>query len=423
MTERRHVLLAWICAAAAIAYLQRSGISVAAGQIMRTLHLDKPDLSIIMSAWGFGYAALQIPSGWLADRFGALRILVLLVAAWSLATGAVALAYDWQSLLVLWTIMGIAQAGMVPCAAKAIGAAFPVPEHGTASGLLGSAMLAGGAIAPSLTAVLLQRLSWEAVFACYALPGLVWAGLFTAWARTLPRITTPVADMDRIRVQPANGIATSPHERQRPLWRRMIVERTIWLLCSQQFLRAAAMIFFATWFPTYLEEARGVTTLEAGVFTTWAGAGAMLGSILGGLVSDYLLRRTGNSYLSRQGIAVLGMLACAALILAAYFTSDTRMAVTLIGLGAFCGAFGGVSGYTVAIKYGGRHVATVLSTMNMWGNIGAGIFPLVAGWLVHRFGLWDPVLFMFAGIFVVDAICWAALNPRSSLDTEEARDG
>ena len=412
MTERRHVLLAWICAAAAIAYLQRSGISVAAGQIMHSLQLDKSDLSIVMSAWGFGYAALQIPSGWLADRIGAMRILVLLVAAWSMATGAVALADDWQSLLLLWIVMGIAQAGLVPCAAKAIGAAFPEAERGTASGLLGSAMLAGGAIAPSLTAVLLQRVSWEAVFACYALPGLVWVGLFIAWSRRSS------ADVDRTCAQPPGVGATFPDKRHRPLWRRMITDGTIWLLCSQQFLRAAAMIFFATWFPTYLEEARGVTTLEAGLFTTWAGVGAMLGSILGGLVSDYVLRRTGNSYLSRQGIAVLGMLACAALILAAYFAKDTQVAVTLIGLGAFSGAFGGVSGYTVAIKYGGRHVATVLSTMNMCGNIGAGLFPLVAGWLVHKYGLWDPVLFLFAGIFVVDAICWAVLNPRATLDTE-----
>jgi MFS family permease len=201
----------------------------------------------------------------------------------------------------------------------------------------------------------------------------------------------------------------------------MIADRTIWLLCSQQFLRGAAMVFFATWFPTYLEEARGMTTLQAGVCTTGAGVGAMLGSILGGLFSDYVLRRTGNSYVSRQGIAVLGMLLCAALILAAYFTQDNHLAVGLIGLGAFCGAFGGVSGYTVAIKHGGRHVATVLSTMNMWGNIGAGLFPLAVGWLVRKYSLWDPVLFMFAGIFLLDAVCWAALTPQETLDAGEAR--
>jgi MFS family permease len=91
----------------------------------------------------------------------------------------------------------------------------------------------------------------------------------------------------------------------------------------------------------------------------------------------------------------------------------------LITLGAFCATFGGVSGYTVAISFGGRQVATVFSTMNMFGNLGAALFPLTAGWLVAQTGNWNLILFLFACVMAIDALCWAFLNPQGTLFGDE----
>ena len=178
-----------------------------------------------------------------------------------------------------------------------------------------------------------------------------------------------------------------------------------------------------TTFPTFLQETRGVSVVASGDLTFFAGVGGVLGSLTGGFVSDWMLRKTGNSRLSRQGIAVVGMASCAVLIVASSFVADVRGAIALIALGAFCATFGGVSGYTVAIQFGGKQVATVFSVMNMCGNIGAAIFPLTAGWLATRTGNWNLMLFLFAGIMAVDAICWAFLNPQGTLfgDDDEQR--
>ena len=73
----------------------------------------------------------------------------------------------------------------------------------------------------------------------------------------------------------------------------------------------------------------------------------------------------------------------------------------------------------VAISFGGRNVATVFSTMNMFGNLGAALFPVTAGWLVAETGDWNMVLFLFAGIMVIDAVCWAILNPKGTLFGDE----
>jgi MFS family permease len=183
------------------------------------------------------------------------------------------------------------------------------------------------------------------------------------------------------------------------------------------------MVFFLTWFPVFLQQTRGVSSLQSGVLTTIAGVGGALGSVSGGFFSDWMYRRTGNARLSRQGIAVAGMSICSGLIVASYFVADVNSSIALISLGAFCATFGGISGYTVAISFGGRHVATVFSTMNMCGNIGAALFPITAGWLVGLTGNWNLILFLFAGVMAVDAVCWAMLNPQGTLfgDDDELR--
>jgi sugar phosphate permease len=400
-------LLTMVCLAAAIAYVQRSGIAMAAGDIQGELHLDKIKFGFVLSAWSAGYAAAQIPSGWLADRWGSRRALSLFALLWSIATGFVAVARDYHSLLVLWTFMGVAQAGIFPCSSRAISRAFVSARRATASGLLASAMGIGGALAPALTGVLLLAISWRWIFVLYALPGILWAVVFYLWFREEPS----AAGAD------STG-ATIPLESEATAFRTMLTSPSMWLLCSQQFLRAAAMIFFSTWFPTFLRESRGATLVQAGNLTMLAGVGVVVGAVLGGFSSDKILALTGNRRLSRQGIAVAGMAACAALIVCADLIANVTLSVSIISVAAFCASFGGVSGYVVAMDLGGRRVATIFSVMNMCGNIGAAVFPVVVGALVQRSGNWNLMLFVFAGIFAVDAICWALLNPKAPLFPE-----
>jgi sugar phosphate permease len=158
-----------------------------------------------------------------------------------------------------------------------------------------------------------------------------------------------------------------------------------------------------------------VTQAESGSLALWPGLAAMVGGILGGITSDLILAATGNRRLSRQGVAVAGMFCCTALALAAYFATDTLTMIVCISLAAFCGTFGGVSGYSVCIDFGGRRVGIVISVMNMCGNVGAGLFPLSVGLLVVDTGRWDLVLPIFAAIFAIDGFCWALLNPSRPL--------
>jgi MFS family permease len=412
----RHVILSFLCLVAAIAYIQRAALSVPALEVAKDFGVPEESRATVMgwvqSVWYLGYALLQMPSGWLADRYGSRITLAGLCVLWSLLTFLTGLSFGIVSLAVIWFLMGAAQAGAFPCAAKAIGQTFPESERARASGILAGGMLIGGAIAPVIAGNILVKLDpvamslnvyrWQLLLWLFAVPGIVWAFVFllSIKSHALPLIQRESSDVS---------------EKGSQIWQRLLTSPSLALLCAQQFFRAAAMVFFLTWFPTFLQETRGVSLKESGLLTTYAGIGGVVGSLLGGVISDWLFLKTGNKRLSRQGIAVAGMASCAVLITVSGSVADVNVSIAIVALGVFCAAFGGVSGYTVAIEFGGKRAGTVFSAMNMCGNIGATLFPITAGWLVDVTGNWNQILYFFAIMMAIDAVCWSVLNPKRPL--------
>jgi ACS family glucarate transporter-like MFS transporter len=169
-------------------------------------------------------------------------------------------------------------------------------------------------------------------------------------------------------------------------------------------------VFFATWFATYLQETRHVGVAASGVLNSLPLIGVVLGSLLGGTLSDWLLARTGSRRVARQGLAAVSLACCAALVVAAFFIRDTTLAVLTISAGQFFASCGGPCAYAITMDLGGRHVTTVFSFMNMCGNVGAFVFPILVPQIVAWTGAWDAVLFTFAIIHLAAAICWLCFD-------------
>ncbi|MCI0681362.1 MAG: MFS transporter [Gemmataceae bacterium] len=396
----RYLVLFFLCLVAVIAYVQRVGINSAFEPIQSEFRIDTQTFGVLGFAFLIGYAVLQVPSGWLADRWGSRNALALYACLWSLCAALASQTRDFDTLLIVWTAMGLAQAGVFPSAAKAIGAWFPDTQKAMASGLLGASTMLGTAAASMITSSLLVRAdwSWQLIYVVYGAAGVAWAIVFC--------LLIP---------EHGGSMSSRAPAMTRGDWGRMFASVPMWLICGQQFFRAAAMIFFINWFPKFLTESRHLPLETAALVTMWANGGAMVGGICGGFFSDWLLRKTGWRRASRQGIAVAGLSIAACVVALTYVVTDIEIATALFTIGAFTASFGGVSGYTVTIEYGGRRIGTVFSMMNMCGNFGAALSSYAAGAVVQRTGSWDFALFMFAAIFVVDAVCWALLNPQGTL--------
>lgn len=395
----RYAVLSFLCNIAIISYIQRTGINAVKQLVCDAVDIDTEQFGAVGTAWLVGYAIMQVPAGWLADRFGSRNVLFILAVVWSVLTAAIGWCTSLHSLMLLWFVMGLALAGVFPCAAKSIGAWFPDTQKATASGLLGSSTMLGNAAASLLTVWLVfeQGMSWQITYVLYGAMGIAWALLYVA---AIPERTGTLA------IAPPMTNAD---------WQKMARSASLWLLCGQQFFRAGGMIFFINWFPSFLKEARHFNDYDSGFYASCVSAAALAGGVCGGFFSDWLLARTGQRRLSRQGIAVIGMTTAGVLVVITYFLDNNYLAVFLFGAGAFVATFGGVSGYTVAIELGGTRIGVVFSLMNMAGNFAAAFTNFVAGSLTQRTGNWDAALFFIAGIFAVDAICWAVLNPKEPL--------
>jgi sugar phosphate permease len=325
-----------------------------------------------------------------------------------------AAAWDWSSLVMIWTLAGAAQAGLFPCAVIGVRDWMPGTRRAVASGMLSTFMNVGAVLAPLLAGWLLIYYSWREAFVWLSLLGIAWASWYFWWFRDSPADHPSVNDAERNLISVGEPAADPQAQKPATPWLRLATSPRMWLICAQHFLRAAAQVFFGTWFGTFLLE-NGISEGEVAVIASIPPALLIAGSLVGGVLSDWLLQSTGSRRVARQGVAVVNLLLTAAMFAIAAVAQDAYLRVGLISAGCLFMTIGGVNAYAITMDVGGPHVATVFSTMNMCGSIGAAAFPVYVGKLLDATGNWDYVLFSISAIYIAAAVCWALLNPNGSL--------
>jgi sugar phosphate permease len=418
----RYWVLGGFCLAAAIAYVQRYAINLLSPDIRETLELNEDRMGTVMSSFFAAYALASLPAAYLAERWGTRRALALYAVLWSLATGLMCLPRDRTEMIFVWSLAGAAQAGLFPCAMIGLRHWLPVSLRAFGSGMLSTFMNVGATLAP-LTAGLLRNswdFTWREIFVWLSIPGLVWAVWYWWFFRDTPSEHPAVNTAERTLIETGRIEPRTSHESLAVPWRSLATSFRMWLICAQQFLRAAAQVFFGTWFATLLTETPDIPSEQVAALASLPPIPLIVGSFVGGAASDWLLWRTGSLRLSRQWLAVASLLVCAAMFMASTLVTDGYTRVWLICVGCFFMTMGGVSSYAITMDLGGRHVGTVFSIMNMAGSLGAAAFPKYAGWLVSRTHDWNHVLLSMAVIYVAAAACWSLLDPTGTLMTNSA---
>ncbi|MDB5340594.1 MAG: sauU 3, partial [Planctomycetaceae bacterium] len=308
---------------------------------------------------------------------------------------------------------GFGQAAALPGIAQVLSLWFPQATRGRATGLIAASMQVGGVINAWTTGWLLARFSLMGFFWVLAVPGFVWAIVFWFWFRDNPREFSILSPMEAAELP-------IPHHQQGGAgdfsWWKLVSSPVLWLICGQQFCRAAGYIFFASWYATYLQETRLFTVKQSGFATGWTLFGFLIGALVGGAVSDWILHYTGRVRLARQGVAIVSMSAVALCFAAIFAVSghDALAAVlvtSLMTLGAFFAGVGGPAGYTVTMDVSGKSVALVFGFMNMAGNIGAALLILIVPWLLGPSrNQWDLVIVVFVALYFSAAIFWSLIQ-------------
>ncbi len=405
-TRARHVVLGFVLGLTAIAYLDRVCIAVAAPAMKADLGLSDAQMGYVFSAFTLAYALFEVPSGWLADRFGPRLMLTRIVVWWSILTAATGLSRGFLSLFLLRLLFGMGEAGAFPGTARAFAHWLPARERGRAFGLAVMSGVLCGAVTQPLVVALLQVISWRHLFAIFGLVGIVWAVAFYIWFRDDPRRHRGV-NGEEIRI-----IGQDPPQPHGPIpWGAMLRSRTLLALCLMYMSAIYGWYFYLTWLPTYLLRARGFGMRQVGWLAALPYLGLGAGVLSGGFISDRLSRRW-PSRRARRLPGLIGLPLAAATIVGSVATHDPIASTLLLAAAAGLGALAVAPAWVVCLEIGGRNAGVISGAMNTFGNLGGALSPLVVGLWLEAGGSWDAPLLSLAGFYLLAAVCWLAIDPE-----------
>jgi sugar phosphate permease len=412
-TRARLLIFLLACAASWLLYLHRYSWGV----IKPALQREYPDLTATQLGWldsafSLTYALGQVPGGLAGDFFGARGVLVVIVLVWSAGVAGLGWAVGFYRLFGLRAAFGLAQAGAYPVLSKVTRTWFPLSVRTSVQGVIASLGRIGAACCPPIVATLLMgtlALSWQTSLFIIAAPGVLLALAFWLVFRNSPREHPWANEAEQNLIEPASCAPATAGENRR----RLLLDRRSLLSLGMLLVYAFASTFqdqlYVNWIPLFLTEGRGLNNEEMGLFTPLPLLGGAVGGILGGMLNDYLLRRTGNRRWTRSSIAFTGKFLAGCLVLVSLQVSDGRLAMVILLAARFFGDWSLPTQWGTVTDMAGRASATVFGLVNAVGAVGGFVAGPVLGYLKQSHG-WDGLFFAAAGMCILSAVTWLLID-------------
>jgi len=430
-TSIRYLVVAMLFVASCFSYGDRVALSIGGVAMQKALSMDPVKFGLLLSGFGWAYVAGQLPAGGLLDRFGCKRVYGISIIAWSICALGIALAGYLPVALIFSTIFtirlisGLAQSPVFPGNGRIVAAWFPTAERGRASAIFNASqyfsLFAFGALFGWLT----QQYGWQSCFWFMGAVGLV---LAFAWSKIIfnvddhPLVSRPELDF----VQHGGGLVSIGRSAARgnPLTlhtlKQLLSQRMLVGIYIGQFCINTLTTFFLTWFPSYLVKARHMSILQAGFAAALPALCGFTGGILGGVCSDWLLRRGRSLTLARKAPIIAGMLLSVTMI-GCNYTHSQMLVMVLMSLAFFGKGFGAL-GWTVIADTSPKELVGVNGgVFNLFGNLSTITTPTIIGILVARTGSFNSALVfvgltalvaIFSYLVIVGDIRRLELNPR-----------
>ncbi|WP_353613049.1 MFS transporter [Mangrovibacter phragmitis] len=413
----RYLILLVIFIVTAVNYADRATLSIAGAEVGKELQLSSISLGYIFSAFGWAYLLMQIPGGWLLDKFGSRKVYTYSLFFWSLFTflqgfvGIFPLAWAGISMFVMRFMLGFSEAPSFPANARIVAAWFPTKERGTASALFNAAQYFSLAIFSPLLGWLTFTWGWEHVFTVMGVIGFI---LTWIWTRTIhnptahPRMSE--AELDFIR---KGGAVVDMDQRKNDsiagpkanYIKQLLTSRMMLGVFFGQYFINTITWFFLTWFPIYLVQARGMSILKVGLVASIPALCGFAGGVLGGVFSDYLIRRGVSLTFARKLPIVLGMLLASTIILCNY-VDNTALVVTLMALAFFGKGFGALGWPVISDTAPKEIVGLCGGVFNVFGNVASIVTPLVIGYLVSELHSFNAALIFVGCSALMAMVCY-----------------
>lgn len=419
----RYMLVLWLGVLSAVAYLDRTNISIAGIQIAREFGIDKVRLGWVFSAFLIGYACLQIPAGVVAKRIGPRRILLFAGLAWAIFTSLTALVPPkivgalWLLILVRFAL-GSCEATMYPAASQFVERWLLVRERGRANGIIFAGVGFGSGVTPPLVTFIVLHYGWRASFWFSAFLGTAAVLVWYIAARDTPEEHAWVGEAERALIE--EGRRNSSDDRRTIPWIAMMRSREILALSFSYFAFGYVAYIFLGWMYIYMATVRGLDLKSSAIYAMFPFIAMTVGCLSGGVISDWIATLYGLR-MGRCLLPCVAMVLTATLLLTGSRIADARVAALVLACGAGALYLSQSGFFAVAADIAGEHTSVVSAAMNMGGQIGgattASMTPLIAA----HFG-WETSFVTAAVCALLGGIAWIVVDPNNRLTPAPGRD-
>jgi MFS family permease len=370
-----------------INYIDRSNLSIAAPLIKDELNISGAQLGTLLAGFFYTYALLQIPAGWLVDRFDAKWVFGLGFFIWSASTAVTGLLHGFAALLIARVVLGIGESVAFPAYGKIIGTHFPESRRGFANAVVITGLALGPALGMLIGGNVVDRFGWRPFFLVLGMAALLWLLPWWAW---MPRSTPQPKRTPR----GSTGVLA------------ILKQRSAWGTCLCQFSFNYASYFLVTWLPFYLTRGRNLSMSQMArvgglVYLLFAASATIFGKL-----SDRWVIAGASPTTVRKSLATAGNMGMGTFLALSGIAPDGLLVPTL----ALAGAFMGVSScniWAMTQTLAGREVVgRWTGVQNFLGNFAGIVAPILTGFLLDRTGHFYWAFFITTAVVWLGAISW-----------------
>ncbi|NMK45173.1 MFS transporter [Achromobacter sp. Bel] len=412
-TRSRYLIMVMLFITVVINYLDRSNLSIAAPALKDEFGLDTVHEGLILSAFGWTYAAMQIPGGWLVDRVSPRVLYAAALILWSAATFFMGFAGSFVILFVLRLAVGALEAPAYPINNRVVTTWFPEKERATAIGFYTSGQFVGLAFLTPVLAWLQHHYGWHMVFVSTGLLGIVWGVLWYLIYRE-PRQFKGANAAELELIQKGGGVIDldrNAKAKKAPFdWNDLalvMTKRKLWGVYLGQFCLTSTLWFFLTWFPTYLVKYRGMDFIKSGFLASVPFLAAFVGVLCSGVLSDFLIRRGATVGLARKLPIILGLLISTSMI-GANFTDSTPWVIFFLAVAFFGNGLASITWSLVSTLAPVRLLGLTGGVFNFVGNLSSICTPIVIGFLVSK-DSFAPAIVYVSSLALLGALSYILL--------------
>lgn len=383
-----------------ISYIDRTAIALALAHIGKDFNVGPAELGIVLSAFYLGYAAMQIPGGWLADRYGSKVVIVVSIGLWSLFTVMTGLAWSLASLLIIRFLFGLGEGSYPSSAMKGVAEIYPRKDRPKMAGLMISSNYVGSFVAPLIIAPLILWLGWRDVFLAIGLAGIVFAVFYALTVRR-----AAVVEDDKLSHAPAAKVSVKELLRMPTLWKIVIV----WFCLSMVNKGLDA------WMPMYLLTARGLDLKTVGMLVPLPFIAASVATAMGG----WLMTRffDGKEKFLMMGSCIL----TGVFLYGMYKGQSTTQVIVYQTAAYFFKSFVFATAFALPTKIlSQRLVGTGIGMVNFGGQAAGFVSPMAIGFLVSYYDSYDSAFLFLLGAVIVSTLVSMTISARKIRDVQMA---